>query len=100
MVNNIVNSHLNNLLSSTSGQEVDGWNIECNAGIWDQQGTNYDEKCHNWYGWKGGSGVGSISTTLFGGGRARLNFGNCWAASSAEYVDVYLGSIHNQRHKY
>ena len=39
------------------------------------------KNCQNWYGWIGypeaSGNVGSISTTLSGSGRARLDFGNC-----------------------
>ena len=91
MVKNIVNSHLNNPLISTSSQTIDGWTVDCTHGHWNQAGSQYDGQCYNWYSWK--SGTGSISTTLFGGGRAILSFRNCWAESG--YVTVELGK-HSQ----
>ena len=34
--------------------------------------------------------VGSISTTLYGNGRAKLDFGNCEAGQNIRFVKVYL----------
>ena len=87
IVKDIVNSHLNNPLISTSSQTIDGWTVDCTNGHWNQEGTQYDATCYNWNSWT--SGTGSISTTLYGGGRAILNFGNCWTDSA--YVTVELG---------
>jgi len=69
------NTHLNNLLESTSTDHADGWTIDCKKGVW----TKHDKNCHNWYGWspKGSLTEGSITTTFSGSGRARLDFGNC-----------------------
>ena len=86
MVKDIVNSHLKNPLISTSSQTIDGWTADCTNGHWNQEGTQYGAPCDYWS-WTGGTG--SISTTLYGGGRAILNFGNCWTGSA--YVTVELG---------
>ena len=71
------NTHVNNLLESTTTNTVSGWTIDCNNGVWTKAWKN----CQNWYGWIGypeeSGNVGSISTTLSGSGRARLDFGNC-----------------------
>ena len=69
------NTHVNNLLESTTTNTVSGWTIDCNYGVWTQSWKN----CQNWYGWRyeNGDKVGSIITTLSGSGRARLDFGNC-----------------------
>ena len=67
------NTHLNNLLESTSTNTVNGWTIACNEGVW----TTQQGDCKNWYGWGSSHEVGSIATTLSGWGRARLDFGNC-----------------------
>ena len=91
IVKDIVNSHLNNPLISTSSQTIGGWTVDCTHGHWNQAGSGYDGQCYNWYSWK--SGTGSISTTLFGGGRAILSFRNCWTESG--YVTVELGK-HSQ----
>ena len=72
------NTHLNNLLKSTSTNTVNGWTIDCNIGVWtgwevaDENGV-----CKNWYGFSHPES-GSIATTLSGSGRARLDFGNCY----------------------
>ena len=76
----IVNSHLNNPFISTSSQTIDGWTVDCTNGHWNLEGTCL-------YDWT--SETGSISTTLYGGGRAILNFGNCWTGYA--YVTVELG---------
>ena len=91
-VKDIVNSHLNNPFISTSSQTIDGWTVDCTNGHWNLEGTqddatyiySYDATCYDWT-----SGTGSISTTLYGGGRAILNFGNCWTGYA--YVTVELG---------
>ena len=52
--------------------------------------NNVHKKCGDgkaWYGWNGGSSVGSLSTRLIGSGSAQLDFGNCWNAGE---VKVYL----------
>ena len=71
------NTHVNNLLESTTTNAVSHWTIDCNNGVWTVPWKN----CQNWYGWIGypeaSGNVGSISTTLSGSGRARLDFGNC-----------------------
>ena len=69
------NTHVNNLLESTTTNTVSRWTIDCNHGVWTQSWKN----CQNWYGWRyeNEDKVGSIITTLSGSGRARLDFGNC-----------------------
>ena len=42
---------------------------------------------NNWYGFKEGNAIGSISTIFNGKGRARLDFGNCWTTG---IVNAYL----------
>ena len=53
--------------------------------------------CSNasWFGWKGGNGVGSISTTLHGNGKAILEFGNCYTNGKvvAYKNDVEFASV-------
>ena len=71
---------------------IPGWtNDGLNGGAWILPiGKDVWEKCGKdqaWYGWKGGSGVGSISTTFTASGRGELSFGNCWHVGS---VKVYL----------
>ena len=44
----------------------------------------------NWYGWNPKHPVGSISTTLYGNGRAKLDFGNCEGGQNIRFVKVYL----------
>ena len=74
------NTHLNNLLESTSMNTVNGWTIDCSAGVW----TGYEfEDCKNWYGFLHPES-GSIATTLTGSGRARLDFGNCYKTGTVK----------------
>ena len=43
---------------------------------------------NNWYGFKQGNAIGSISTIFNGRGRARLVFGNCWTTGTVKaYLD-------------
>ena len=67
-------------LSDISGWTKDGLNV---GGLWTQCGGH-----QAWHGYKGASGVGSISTTLPATGRAELSFGNCWHNPGT--VKVYL----------
>ena len=67
------NTHVNNLLESTTTNIVSRWTIDCDDGVWIKTWKN----CQNWYGWGKNEKVGSIVTTLSGSGRARLDFGNC-----------------------
>ena len=67
------NTHLNNLLESTTTNTVSHWTIDCDDGVWAKTWKN----CQNWYGWGKNEKVGSIVTNLSGSGRARLDFGNC-----------------------
>ena len=51
---------------------------------------NISTKCGSqakWYGWSANSTVGTLSVTLQGAGKVRLNFGNCWDNGT---VKVYL----------
>ena len=80
------NTHLNNLLESTSTTTVDGWTIDCNKGVW----TRTWLECQNWFGWgtvDQSNPDGSISTILSGFGGARLDFGNCHSSGT---VKVFL----------
>ena len=99
MVQNIINGHANNLLTSTSTNEATGWTIDCSDGVWNADGRQYDETCYNWYGWNTGDPVGSISTTLYGGGRARLNFGNCWSDSGYVVAELDGKSLVTEQNK-
>ena len=47
----------------------------------------YGHVCSNWYGFHGGSSIGSISTTFNGMGHAQLDFGNCQPVGT---VHAYL----------
>ena len=71
---------------------IPGWtNDNLDGGPWSLPKWNVVwEKCGKdqaWYGFKEGSGVASISTTLTVSGGAELSFGNCW---NAGMVEVYL----------
>merc|ERR1711934_1281203 len=76
------NTHVNNLLESTTTNTVSGWTIDCNHGVWTRSWKN----CQNWYGWsdENGDKVGSIITTLSGSGCARLDFGNCHSTGTVK----------------
>ena len=67
-------------LSDISGWTNDGLSV---GGLWAQCGGH-----QAWHGYKGASGVGSISTTFPAPGRAELSFGNCWRDPGT--VKVYL----------
>ena len=54
MVEKIVNGHLNNLITSTSSNEVNGWTIDCAGGVWNADEHTYDDVCYNWYGYTSG----------------------------------------------
>ena len=74
-----INSHVNNLKESET-ESVSGWIFDSiTSGPWNHNGDYYDSICSDasWFGWKGGSGVGSIITTLHENGKAILDFGNC-----------------------
>ena len=43
-----------------------------------------------WFGWSGGSQVGTLSSTLAGSGGVTIDFGNCWTAG---VVKVYLNDV-------
>ena len=87
------NTHLNNLLKHKTTKNVPGWTINCDEGVWIQNNwatTATTTICSNWYGWNPNHPVGSISTTLYGNGRAKLDFGNCEGGQNIRLVKVYL----------
>ena len=71
---------------------VQGWRITCQDGVFghSKEWAKRKFNCVNWFGWTDGSQKGSISTTLIGNGRARLNFGNCNVKGT---VKVFLDEI-------
>ena len=76
------NSHLNNLIGSSSSN-VEGWTI--NVGFY-QQNSHYQE-CYNnksWHGYIGDDLIGSIKTILNGCGKAILDFGNCYKSGTTQ----------------
>ena len=63
MVDKIVNGHLNNLITSTSSNEVNGWTIDCAGGVWNADDHDYDDVCYNWYGYTSGMvGMGNMNS--------------------------------------
>ena len=82
---------MNNLLQdATNPNEYKGWHINVADGKWLLPwGQDVGDACGSgWYGWTGGSVVGSISTELTASTKCgRLDFGNCW---NAGVVKVYL----------
>ena len=67
---------------TNSGLVGGPWRLPKWKNVWEKCG-----KDQAWYGFKEGSGVASISTTLTVSGGAELSFGNCWNAGT---VKVYL----------
>ena len=77
------NDYLNNLLGSTSTNTANGWTIDTDHGVWQQNKTNWLKNvCSNWYGFNNGNNIGSVSTTFYVKGRARLDFGNCYTSGT------------------
>lgn len=70
----IDNKHVNDILQYTSTSNVPYWHTDLNRGVLTGQRKDY---CENWYGYMWGNAIGSIKTTLYRNGRAKLNFGNC-----------------------
>ena len=66
-----------------------GWNL--GVGDWQNNHGHVASRCRrgtNWFGWTGGSNVGTVSIKLQGNGEATLDFGNCWDAGEVKvYVD-------------
>ena len=57
------NDHMNNLLQSST-KSTEGWDIKVGSGKWSKS-AGVDKKCGpQWYGWSGGSNVGTISTMV------------------------------------
>ena len=84
------NKHLNNILQSTTTDQIEGWTITCNRGVWHQSNISqqHSDKCNNWWGFRSGKiPEGSIKTTFIGNGQAKLDFGNCYEYGT---VTVYL----------
>ena len=70
---------------------ANGWTIDIDSDsdfytkkLCSKWGTN------NWYGFKQGNAIGSLSTIFNGRGHARLDFGNCWTTGT---VKAYLDGI-------
>ena len=66
--------------------------------IYRAQGTSstvgFSNSCVNWWCYKDtSSGLGSISTQLYGHGRGKLDYGICWGPSASNKVTVYLDNI-------
>ena len=56
-----------------------GWNL--GVEVWQNNNPGVAAKCRrgtNWFGYSGGTKVGTVSTRLQGSGEATLDFGNCW----------------------
>ena len=66
--------HVNKIIEYTHGSVLPGLVVDCDYGSW----SYFINTCSNWYCWKDNEPVGSIETTLFGNGRGRVDFGNCW----------------------
>ena len=67
------NSHVNNLIGNKS-KSVPGWTFDVNVGSFSPQDSvsGYLKDCSNgetWFGFRGGSGTGSIQTKLKGCGK-------------------------------
>ena len=76
------NEYLNNLLGSTSTNTANGWTIDSDHGVWQQNIKLEKNVCSNWYGFNNGNNIGSVSTTFNVKGRARLDFGNCYTSGT------------------
>ena len=87
--------HVNNLKDSPT-KAIPEWTIDVEAGSWTEgPGTGARNKCGpQWFGWKGGSGVGSVSTMLHKSMHCgKIDFGNCWNAGvvKAYFDDKLIG---------
>ena len=70
------NSHVNNLIGNKS-KSVPGWTFDLSEGSFDKDSV-YFKDCSNgetWFGFRGGSGTGSIQTKLKGCGKGILDIG-------------------------
>ena len=63
-------------MSRLKTKSTRGWVVDCTYGSWQAAPSVVSNNCENWFGWNH-PGVGSISTTLIGHGKAELDFGNC-----------------------
>ena len=73
---------MNNLKDSQDPKGPPGWTFhDIEVGPW-SGGDSLDKPCRtkNWFGFSQNknNGEASISTTLYGKGKAVLSFGNCW----------------------
>ena len=87
------NNHVNDLLNfnhvSYRKPTNPGWDIDCWYGSYSSYSYyRWDNICSNWYCYKLNEHEGSIKTTLFGNGRAKLDFGNCYTSGIVKvFVD-------------
>ena len=87
--------HVNNLKDSAS-KAIPDWTIDVSHGSWTEgPGSGVRNKCGpQWFGWTGGSGVGTVSTKLHKSTHCgKLDFGNCWDAGvvKAYFDDKLIG---------
>ena len=90
-----LNSHVNNLKGSQS-ETVSGWTFSgVTSGPWNKDAAKWG--CPSWTSWFGWDypGAASISTTLYGKGKAFLEFGNCHSQGDVAVYknDVQLSSV-------
>jgi len=90
------NEHVNKLKGASTKNlknivQLHGWDFNIDAGQFGGVSENHYKTCGNngsgWYGYKIGSPIGFIRTTLNGCGKARLDFGNC---ANVGYTQVKL----------
>ena len=74
---------------SKEEMETNGWEVSATAG-YPSEANNVCMAGGTWYGFTGGSTIGSISATFIGSGRATLDFGNCY---NNGLVTVYVNEI-------
>ena len=86
---------MNNLKDSAS-KAIPDWTIDVSDGSWKRgPGDGVRNKCGpQWFGWTGGSGVGTVSTKLHKSTKCgKLDFGNCWneGVVKAYFDDKLIG---------
>ena len=89
-----LNSHVNNLKGSQL-ETVSGWTFSgVQYGPWNKDAANWGCAEASWFGWDY-PGAASISTTLFGKGKAILEFGNCYSKGDVAVYknDVEISSV-------
>ena len=90
--------HVNNLKDSPT-KTIPEWTIDMSHGSWTEPPNGgVRNKCGpQWFGWTGGSGVGTVSTKLHKSTHCgKLDFGNCWDAGvvKAYFNDKLIGEAH------